>query len=263
MTRLKDSLIDSARSTSLSIVSFTVMLVIGGVFDKPESILIPSHHLWGSVSCVWLILSAKNRCLAFLQSFITLLRYTLYFCESFFTQACWRFLMVSLIEGSDPRFVIGMSQSDPRFVIVSAVVLRHELSNVLVGETKLLSVVLVFVGPPEVFVDLHHAFAGVLIHLHALNVDAESVDEESPEVVQKPRLRVAVCEVERQRKGVRNDALASVQRGDGHGVYVLGSRFGLDERRDLHAPFPFDRRLGRLFETGFQLFFSLHIYLFL
>ena len=54
-------------------------------------------------------------------------------------------------------------------------------------------------------------------------------------------LRVAVGEFERQREGARDDALASVQRGDKHGVYVLGRRFGLNERRELYAPFSFDK----------------------
>ena len=72
----------------------------------------------------------------------------------------------------------------------------------LVTETELLSVVPVFLGSPKILVDLHHAFASVLVDFHALDFDAEPVDEESSEVVQKPRLRVAVGEFERQRKGV-------------------------------------------------------------
>ena len=129
----------------------------------------------------------------------------------------------------------GKIQNSIRFGgLFTAVVLRDELPDVLVGETELLSVVL---GLRRT-----SGFRRYLIHLHALDVHAESVDEKSSEVVQKPRLRVAVGEFERQRQRVRDDALASVQRGDGHGVNVLGSRFGLDGRCDLHAPFPFNRR---------------------
>ena len=71
---------------------------------------------------------------------------------------------------------------------------------------------------------------------------SESVAQKASKVVQKTGLRVGVGEFERERKGGRDDALVLIQRGDGHGVYVLGGHFGLDERRNLHAPFPFDRR---------------------
>ncbi len=57
-TRLNDSLTNSARSASFNIVSFTVILVIGGMFDNPDNILILFHHFLESVLCVWLILSA-------------------------------------------------------------------------------------------------------------------------------------------------------------------------------------------------------------
>ena len=89
--------------------------------------------------------------------------------------------------------------------LVTAVVLRRELSNVLVGETELLSVLSVFNGSPKVFVDLHHTFAGVLIHLNALDVHAESIAQKSSEVVQKPGLRVGFGEFERQRHGDGGD----------------------------------------------------------
>ena len=48
---------------------------------------------------------------------------------------------------------------------------------------KLLPVVSVFVGSPKVCVDLHHAFTGVLVDFHALDVDAASVAQKASEVV--------------------------------------------------------------------------------
>ena len=93
---------------------------------------------------------------------------------------------------------------------VSTVVFRHELPDVLVSQTEFLSVVAVFFGPPKVFVDFHHTFSRVLVHFHPLNVNAESVDEESSEVVEEPGLRIAVAEFKGQRKRVRDDALARV-----------------------------------------------------
>ena len=69
-------------------------------------------------------------------------------------------------------------------------------SEVLVGDVKYLSVFGVLFRPPEVIVDFHHAFSHVLVHLHPLNVNAESVDEDSSEVIQEPGFGVAVCEFE-------------------------------------------------------------------
>ena len=73
---------------------------------------------------------------------------------------------------------------------------RHELPDVLVGQSEILSVIAIFFRPPEVFVDFHHVFSRVLIHFHHLNVDAESVDEESSEVVEELGLCIAVAEFE-------------------------------------------------------------------
>ena len=75
---------------------------------------------------------------------------------------------------------------------VGAVVFRHELPDVLVGQSEILSVVAVLFRPPKVFVDFHHAFSRVLVHFHPLNVNAKAVDEEPSGVVQEPRFRVTI-----------------------------------------------------------------------
>ena len=117
---------------------------------------------------------------------------------------------------------------------VTAVILRDQLSNVLVDETELLSVVSVFVGSPKVFVDLHHALSGILLHLHSLDVHTESVNEESPRLFKNQDLVLLLVNLNNSASvsGMMH-SLASVQCGDGHGVDVLGRLFGLDEQCNL------------------------------
>ena len=56
-TLQNDSLIAFARSVSLKMVPFTVMLVKVAGLDKPDKSLILFHHFFGLVSRIWLTLA--------------------------------------------------------------------------------------------------------------------------------------------------------------------------------------------------------------
>ena len=105
-----------------------------------------------------------------------------------------------------------------------------------------MSVISVLFRPPKVLVDFHDAFSSILVHFHPLNVNAKAVDEDPSEVVHEPGFRVTIREFKGQRERVRDYTLARIQCWNADRVDVLWRRLGFDERRDVDASLPFDRR---------------------